>query len=100
MISDPSTSSGSLAVSAGAAIYARPAVIMGYSVTPAAADAVLTVYDNATAASGTIVAQMTVKASTSTQVAVLTTGIWCNNGLFYTLTGASATALVSFNPMR
>jgi hypothetical protein len=95
----PGTASGQLAAGT-TAVYAKPAILTGLQVTPAAADATLTIYDNASAASGTIVAQMLVKASTSSQHIPLTIGVGCNNGVTAALSGTGATAIVYYYPLR
>lgn len=100
MIQDLVTSSGSKAASAGGNIVAAPCALMSYMVTPAAADATLTLYDNALGdTSGTVLATIFVKSGTSSQQVVLTYGVRCNKGLSYSLVGAASTALVHYTPL-
>lgn len=88
-------SSGVLAASAAANITALGSHLVGFILTPAAADAVLTIYDNAgAAASGTVLAAITVKASTASLAVPLNWGVAAQNGIAYSLVGAGATAIV------
>ncbi|GAC1501963.1 MAG: hypothetical protein NVS1B10_06490 [Candidatus Saccharimonadales bacterium] len=91
------TSSGVLAVSTGAQVTSLECTLSSVQVTPAAADAVLTVYDG-TSTAGLVLANLTVKASTATLVYPVNVPCYANKGIYYTLTGAAATAIIHFVP--
>lgn len=99
MIQDPSTSSGQLAVGTNV-VYASPADLAGFSLSPAAADCSLTIYDSAAAASGTIVGQMSLKANAASDQVPLSLLVRCNKGIVAVVAGTGATAVVLFNPSR
>lgn len=89
------TSTGSLAASAGAQVVSLECTLTKGSVTPAAADAVLTIYDG-TSTAGVVLLAITVKASTATVIETINIPVYANKGLFYTLTGAGATAVIHY----
>lgn len=92
---EPSTSSD--LQTADVAIYARPCALTGIQVNPAAADATLIIYDNASAASGVVLAKVLVKASTSgTTVRLPEGGVAARNGLYADTTGAAAEFIVYY----
>lgn len=90
-------SSGSIAVTAGTAVRTRPCKLHGSVLIPAAADSTITIYDNASAASGTIllkVSTIATLAGGSTASPQLPAPIEAKNGLFVVVTGTGATAIV------
>lgn len=99
---DAATGSGRLTASTSG-IYARPCRLVGILLDPAAADCSVTVYDNASAGSGTIVglAKATV-ALTGTETKYIPVGgpggIQCNSGLSAVIAGAAAGYILYFIP--
>lgn len=87
-------SSGELAASA--VVAARPARLCAVTLTPAAANSTLIIYDNASAASGTILMEMTVLASAKSETISLNFSPEALKGLYASLSGASAKAVVHF----
>ena len=92
-----SRSSGDLGVSA-ASIRATKAILTGVSLTcDATTDSTVTIYDNASAASGTLVYNCRLDASVDGVHNIdILPDIYCKNGLFVTVTGTSAVAIVYF----
>lgn len=99
------TSSGSLAVSAGAKILptavgtsgASQGRIWSVSLTPAAAAAIITVYDNnAGDTTGTVLEKITAQANGPTISVDYAIGTAFNAGLSYVLSGSGATAIVRY----
>lgn len=90
-----STSSGTLAV-ATTVIQAQPAAVCSLSLTPAAAASTLTVYDNATAGSGRVLAQLSAVANGATVEMTFNYPPQGLTGLTAVVTGAAATGLVHY----
>lgn len=88
-------SSGDLAVGT-TAVVARPAELTGILLTPAAADCSVVVYDNKSAASGTVIARVTALANTATASAFINIPVEALNGLTVVVAGAGATAIVHY----
>ncbi len=82
----PATSSGSK--SADAAILTQPGRLLCIDLNPpAASDATLVIYDNASAASGTVL--MTVTATAGQGSVHIETDRICNNGIYVDVTGTT-----------
>jgi len=84
-------------ISADGVGYAQPCRLHTVILTAAAATATLIVYDNASAASGTVLASVTCVANTSVVVPI-TPGVCANLGLYADIGGAGATAVLHFAP--
>ena len=97
-MNQPSTPSGDLAVAAATVVTARPARLMTVTLTPAAAACSVIVYDNASAASGTVLARIAQAANAATISLPLEGGIVANAGLTVAVAGAGAIANLSFIP--
>lgn len=93
----PSTSSGLL--SASAAVAARPAIVQSVTVVPAAADATVVLYDNASAASGTVLAKVFALANGASVSIAFNHPIQASNGIYLDISGASAAAIVTYSLM-
>lgn len=94
---EPSTSSGLITVST-TVIVGAPALLSSLILNPAAADCSVIIYDNATAASGTVLAKLlAVAATTSGSVSVsFNSPIYSTRGLTMIVAGTGATATCSF----
>lgn len=90
-----STSSGSLVV-ATTVVQAQPAALCFVSLTSAAAISTVTVYDNKSGASGTILAQLTAPANAATVGISFNNPPQGNQGITVVVTGAAATAIVHY----
>lgn len=77
--------------------YAGPALFSGAIITAAAAAGTLVVYDNASAASGNIVATISVPVNT-TQWVDFSIPVMCNNGITFVTTGAAVQTNILFCP--
>jgi hypothetical protein len=95
-MSQPATTSGSIAVGAATVVTARPARLLGIVLAPAAAASAITVYDNASASSGTLIGNVQAVANGTTINWDINGGVECNNGITVTVTGAAATAIVYY----
>lgn len=73
-----------------------PALLTAIMLHPAAAASVITVYDNASAGSGTVAAILSTPASVSTAIIPFDSPIWCANGITCVVTGTGAQAQVYF----
>lgn len=93
----PANSSG--LKSADAVISALPARLLGIQLfADGTNQATITVYDNATAASGTVLAQVIVDAGLVAQDAQLPNpGIIANNGLYADVSGTGATYIIHWS---
>lgn len=91
----PATSSG--LKSATGAIFAAPCVLVGIKLIGGSATSVATLHDHPTAASGTVVGKVQSAASASDDL-LPPNGIVCNNGLYLTLSGTGAEAIIYFYP--
>lgn len=89
------TSSGQLAAGT-TTVQAYPCVLSCLSISPAAAGSTITVYDNASAASGTILASLESPASGSSISLSFNNPINALNGLTVVVTGASATGFITY----
>lgn len=94
-MSEPSNSSGELAVGT-TAVCGVPGFVTSVSLAPAAADCSVKVYDNKSAASGTIVAEITLKANTGSVQYTFNSPIVCNAGITAVVAGTGAIAHVTF----
>lgn len=90
-----STSSGSLAASA--AVAARPALVTAITLIPAAAACTLTIYDNASAASGTVLAELALLANAKSETIAFNLPIEADKGVYASLSGSGAAAIVHFS---
>lgn len=87
--------------SADAVIYAAPAFLHGFELQPPTIGyATLKIYDNASAASGTLIASATVAAGMNSIYLDFTAARACNNGIYadITVTSTSTTYSVAFSP--
>lgn len=91
-----STSSG--LQTADAAITAEPGYFCGITVTPAAADTTVIIYDseNSTTSGKTVLDKILVKASSSSMHVHYDQPITANRGIYATLTGAGAEYTVHY----
>jgi len=91
-----SKNSGDLGVTAGDTLHTGKAFLTGVSISAAAADVVVTIYDN-TAASGTVVLKYTLDISVdglSTYVHL--PHVRCDTGLTAVVTGTGAVVMVHY----
>lgn len=79
-------------------IYAKPALLCSVMLHPGSAASTLTVYDNATAGSGTILAILNGVANGASVIFPFDTPAQANNGLTCVVTGTAAQAQVYFQP--
>ena len=95
-MSCPSNSSGLR--SADAAILARPGRLLGViGIADGTNQATVTVYDNASAASGTVLAQVIVDATLTYQDMHLPgEGVICNSGIYVDVTGTGANYIIYY----
>lgn len=77
-------------------IAARSAQLCSVTVTPAAADATLIIYDHPSAASGTVLAKIKALANAKSETVVFVAPVYGLTGIFADITGASAEYVVSF----
>ena len=97
-MSESVKSSGSLAVDTGELLFAGASRIHYVSITPAAAASSIRIYDNALGdASGTLLIELNVAASTATNSAVLDCPVIALKGLSYVVAGTGATGLIHFS---
>lgn len=94
-MSCPSNSSSTLTV-ATTVVCNSPARVTSIILNPAAAASTITLYDNASAASGTVLAKLQAVANGESVVWHLDGGLICNNGITAVVAGASATAVVGY----
>lgn len=96
-MSQPSTSSG--LKSSSVAISARPSRIMAIQVLADGTNAAtLTVYDNASAASGTEVSKVIVDAGLTYELFYIDGGVQCNNGIYASVSGTGAAYIIFYQP--
>lgn len=95
---EPATSSN--LQTASAAISANPGRLMGLIVTGDGTNAAtVTVYDNASAASGLILAKVILEAGlTSQELVVGEAGIAVNNGIYASLSGTGGNYIIYYTP--
>ena len=89
-------SSGAIPVTAATVVANRPSFICAVLLTPAAAASTVTLYDNASAASGTVLAVLTAPANSATVSLSVERTIECLNGITAVVTGTAAQAIVYF----
>jgi hypothetical protein len=92
---NPCTSSGSLAVGT-TSISTMPGLVCNVVLNPGSAASSVTIYDNATAASGTVLFSLVGAASGSSIAAALSCPIIANKGITVVVAGTAATAFVGF----
>lgn len=93
-MSNPATSSG--LKTADAAILAMPGTLKGLIVVSAAAIATVTLYDNASAASGPVLAKINVPIGESRELVLSECGVAANNGIYADVSGAGAEYIVHY----
>ena len=82
-----------------AAIYARPSSVTSITLISDNTNACTVVlYDNASAATGTVLAKLSVKATDSMQFAHFDAPIIANNGIYADVTGTGAAYIVTYYP--
>ena len=84
---------------ADTAIYARPCKIHGIQLIPAAAASSVVVYDNASAASGTVTAKILAVANGESVNYVPLAPIECLNGIYADVGGTDAAFIIHFSAM-
>lgn len=95
----PSTASPVFTTTTAVVVYAKPALLTNLMLHPGSAAATITVYDNATAASGTILAILQgVANGASITFPFDGSPPRANNGITVALTGAASQAQVYFQP--
>ena len=82
---------------ADAAITTRPAKLQTIMLIDGGAGATLTVYDNASAASGNVLFKGFVGAGSSSETFHLTTAVEANKGLFADVAGAGAAYIIHYS---
>jgi len=93
-MSNPATSSG--LKTADAAIMAMPGKLKGLIVIATGAAATVTLYDNASAASGLALAKLVVPADNTQELNFHDCGVVANNGIYADVSGADAAYIVHF----
>lgn len=95
-MSNPATSSG--LKSADAIILAAPGTLLGLIiVTDGTNDATVSLYDNASAASGNILAKFVVKgADLAKELVISECGVVANNGIYADVSGTGANYIVHY----
>jgi len=88
-------SSGIIGVTAGLAVSDQPCYAVGIDIIPAAANVSVTIYDNASAASGTEVHKSLTLLSTKS-VHIDLENTLCKNGMFIVTTGAGLEVIARF----
>lgn len=95
-MSCPATSSGLL--NSDTAVSARPAKIHSVQLLGDGTNAAtLVIYDNASAAAGTVLVKIVVDAGLTYELFHSMDGIVCNNGIYADVTGTGAEFIVHFN---
>jgi hypothetical protein len=97
MITEPSTSSGELAAGT-TVVYANPALLASLILNPGSATSSVKVYDNSSAASGTIIAELVGAANGASIPLSFDSPIRSLRGLTVVVAGTGATALITFLP--
>jgi hypothetical protein len=95
MITEPTTSSGQLAVGT-TVVCAAPCLLYAASITQSSAACSITLYDNATAGSGTVVLGLGQGVNSQSNTFVPAAPIYCKNGLTAVVAGTGATAYVFY----
>lgn len=83
------TTSGLQTADGGGAIT-QPCYLHAVTIVPAAAASSIVLYDNATAASGTVLAKVQGVANGETVTQMFDNPVFCSNGIYGDVTGASA----------
>lgn len=97
-MNDTATSSG--LKSSDSVISARPCRLMSVQVIADGTNAATAIlYDNASAASGTVVAKIIVDATLTYEAFTSDCGIECSNGLYLDIGGTGAECVVHFAPL-
>ncbi len=94
MILEPCTSSG--LKSSSTAICAAPGLLVGITLIQAAAAATLIIYDNASAASGTVLAQLNTTINTDSKTITFDMPVFASQGIYAAVTGTSAGYIVHY----
>lgn len=94
-MTEPSTSSGLLTV-ATTAVCVAPCVLTSIILNPAAAASSVVIYDNASAASGTVLGELLAVANGASVSQAFNSPILATKGLTVVVAGSGATATVSF----
>src|SRR5688500_9746023 len=97
-MSNPSTSSG--LKTASAAIMAMPGTLLGLVLIPGSDLSTITLYDSASAASGTVLAKIVIDPAVdagSRELVISECGVVCNNGIYAALSGTDAEYIVQYN---
>lgn len=99
MSSSPAPATSSDLLSASAAIMVYPGRLMGLTVlTDGTNAATVTIYDNASAASGLVLAKLIVPGATSSVAQRLPDfGVVANNGIYASISGTGAACIVLFD---
>lgn len=95
MAYEPATSSGSLAVGTNT-VSTKPGLLCNLVLNPGSAASSITVYDNATAASGTVLCSLLATANGQSVTASIAAPIVVNNGITVVVAGTAATATLSY----
>jgi hypothetical protein len=95
MINEPSSVSGSLTV-ATTVVSSKAALLTGVMLNPAAAASTVTLFDNGSAGSGTMLALLTAVANGTSVSVTFNSAIFCANGITAVVTGTGATAQVYY----
>lgn len=90
-------SSGQVAVTAATVVSSIPARAHYLSLTPAAAASSVIVYDNASAASGTILLELKAPAAGASIIVPLDSPVMALLGITIAVTGTGATAVVHYS---
>lgn len=93
---NPATSSGSIAVTAGAVVSAMPGLLCNVILNPGSAASSVTLYDNASAASGTVLWSAVAAASTNSVSSNFSIPVAVSKGIYIVVAGTAATAVVTF----
>jgi hypothetical protein len=94
-ISEPSVPSALLTVQT-LVVCAAPALLTAVMLHPGSAASTITVYDNATAGSGTVLAVLQGTASGATQIIPFDSPIYAKSGITCTVSGTAAQGQVYF----
>lgn len=99
MMLEPVVPSASLTV-ATVVVCSTPALLHSVVLNPAAAASTITVYDNATTNSGTVLALLQAVANGASVVFTPTAPIYCAKGITAVVTGSSATGIAYFQKVN
>ena len=97
VFADRTCTSGNKTGAANGLIVSGAGYLEALQVTPDANDVTVTLYDNASAASGTVIASWKAKGSVNPESkARLFNGVWFENGIYYATTQTGATVNVDY----